>query len=198
MKGNVKGNGCNDVDRMIVGRLGERRRKLDKVTGWEKASERGGKRGLYMLYTAVSIAACIALLVVVNPFTGSGSQHSAIAMKKPDFSNFRAALPELVQVEKLIDAGEYYRALDIVEEKLEDSDGNIKYAEKEPLFDDEEWLYEYRAEKLLNAELRWTYIYLLVMVECDHSAIKELKKYLKDEEFCLHREEAMGMLDALR
>lgn len=198
MKGNVTGNGCNDVDKLIANRLGERQRKLERMAAMEKATERGRKRNLSILYTAISIAACIALVVIVNPFTGNGPQHSAFAMETPDFSTFRAALPELVQVEALIDAGEYYRALDIVEAKLKESDRNVKHAEKEPLFDDEEWMYEYRAEKLMNAELRWTYIYLLVMVECDRTAVKELKRYLRDEEFCMHREDAKDMLEALR
>lgn len=198
MKGNVTGNGSSDVDKMIAGRLGERQRKLDRIDEWEKASSRGGKRKLYMLYTAISIAACIALVAIVNPFSDSGAQRSTLVMERPSFSSFRAALPELVQAEELIDAGEYYKALDIVEEKLKDSDRDIKCAEKTPCYDDEEWVYEYKAEKMLNAELRWTYIYLLVMVDCDRNAVKELKKYLNDDEFCIHREEAESMLDALR
>lgn len=198
MEGNVTGNGCNDVDKLIANRLGERQRKLERIGAMEKATERGRKRNLSILYTAISIAACITLVVIVNPFTGNGPQHGAFAMEAPDFSTFRAAQPELAQVEALIDAGEYYRALDIVEAKLKESDRNVKHAEKEPLFDDEEWMYEYRAEKLMNAELRWTYIYLLVMVECDRTAVKELKRYLRDEEFCMHREDAKDMLEALR
>lgn len=204
MKGNVTGNGCNDVDKLITGRLGERQRKMERIGAMEKATAREQKRRLSILYTAISIAACVALVVIVNPFAGSDVQQVVEdnrrepVMARPDFSTFRAALPELVQVEAFIDAGEYYKALDLVMVKLKESDKNIKYAEKEPMFDDEEWMYEYRSEKLLNAELRWTYIYLLVMVECDYTAVKELKRYLKDEEFCLHREEAEGMLKALR
>ena len=191
MKGNVTGNGCNDVDKLIAGRLGERQRKLERIGAIETAVVHKRKRNLSILYTAISIAACVALLVIVNPF--AAGDRRAFTMEKPDFSTFRAALPELVQVEALIDAGDYYKALDLVEVKLKESDKNIKYAEKEPMFDDEEWMYEYKSEKLLNGELRWTYIYLLFMVECDHTAVKELKKYLKDEEFCLHREEAKNM-----
>lgn len=190
---------------MIVDRLGERQRKLDRMSAWEKAASVGQKRNLRLLYAAISVAACIALVVVVNPFLNGGVMsggtsviNGTMEMKRPDFSTFRAALPELLQVEQLIDAGEYYKALDIVEAKLEASDKKVKKAEKEPLYDDEEWMYEYKAEKLLNAELRWTYIYLLVMVECDRTAVKELKKYLEDEEFCLHKKDADAMMRALK
>ena len=186
----------NGVDKMIVDRLGERQRKLDRMSAWEKAASGGQKRNLRLLYAAISVAACIALVVIVNPF--AAGDRRAFTMEKPDFSTFRAALPELSQVEQLIDAGEYYKALDIVEAKLEASDKKVKNAEKEPLYDDEEWMYEYKAEKLLNAELRWTYIYLLVMVECDRTAVKELKKYLEDEEFCLHKKDADAMMRALK
>ncbi len=196
MKGNVTDNGCNDVDKLITGRLGERQRKMERIGAMEKATARERKRRLSILYTAISIAACIALVAIVNPFANDNRRD--FAMTRPDFSTFRAALPELVQVEAFIDAGEYYKALDLVMVKLKESDKNIKYAEMEPMFDDEEWMYEYKAEKLLNAELRWTYIFLLVMVECDRTAVKQLKRYLKDEEYCLHREDAKDMLEALR
>lgn len=204
MKGNVTDNGCNDVDKLIVGRLGERQRKMERIGAMEKAAARERRRKQSILYTAISIAACVALVVIVNPFAGSDVQQVAednrrgLAVARPDFSTFRAALPELVQVEGFIDAGEYYKALDLVEVKLKESDKNIKYAEKEPMFDDEEWMYEYRSEKLLNGELRWTYIYLLLMVDSENTAVKELKRYMKDEEFCLHMEEAKDMLEALR
>lgn len=196
MKGNMRHEGQANVDKLIIDRLGERQRKVERMDVLEKASARGRKRNMSILYTAISIAACIALVAIVNPFANDNRRD--FAMTRPDFSTFRAALPELVQVEAFIDAGEYYKALDLVEVKLKESDKNIKYAEKEPMFDDEEWMYEYKAEKLLNAELRWTYIFLLVMVECDHTAVKQLKRYLKDEEYCLHREDAKDMLEALR
>ena len=196
MKGNMRHEGQANVDKLIIDRLSERQRKVERMDVLEKASARGRKRNMSILYTAISIAACIALVAIVNPFANDNRRD--FAMTRPDFSTFRAALPELVQVEAFIDAGEYYKALDLVEVKLKESDKNIKYAEKEPMFDDEEWMYEYKAEKLLNAELRWTYIFLLVMVECDHTAVKQLKRYLKDEEYCLHREDAKDMLEALR
>lgn len=196
MKGNMRHEGQANVDKLIIDRLGERQRKVERMDVLEKASARGRKRNMSILYTAISIAACIALVAIVNPFANDNRRD--FAMTRPDFSTFRAALPELVQVETLIDAGEYYKAIDLVEVKLKESDNNIKYAEREPMFDDEEWMYEYKAEKLLNAELRWTYIFLLVMVECDHTAVKQLKRYLKDEEYCLHREDAKDMLEALR
>ena len=42
-----------------------------------------------------------------------------------------------------------------------------------------------------------TYIYALIMVESEKMAVKQLKKYLKDEEYCTHKEEAESMLKAL-
>lgn len=195
MTDNVGQNGYDETGAIIAGRLGEHKRKLDRMAAWEKGAARGKARAR-MLYAGVSIAACIALAVIVGPL--AGPQLDRQALEAPGMSLFRAATPGADKVEQLIASQDYYKALDIVEPMLEESDRKVKETAKEGRFDDEEWTYSLKAEKLMNAELRWTYIYLLVMVECDRSAVKELKKYLKDEESCLHKDEADNMLRALR
>lgn len=182
------------VQMKIVERLGERDRKIEKMNGMERAA----RKARISLYTAMSVAASLLLVVALNPFASSGSDViEELGIMQPAFGNYRASVEGVADVEEFIGAGEYYKALDLVEELLKDSERSIKQAEKEPLFDDEEWVYEYKSEKLFNAELRWTYIYLLVVIECERDAAKELKRYLKDTEFCLHKADAEKLLKAL-
>lgn len=195
MQENGNGHPINDdIDARIVSRLGERSSKLERMKEWDKAKRKN--RRLVYYYTAVSIAACLALVLVVNPFAG-GNPIEELGIERPRAEAFRSAIPELADIDRLIDAGKYYEALDVTEAALKESDNKVKVHEKHIAGYDEELLYEYHAEKMLNAELRWMYIYLLVVAECDRSAVKELKRYLKEDDFCTHRKDAEALLRAL-
>ena len=187
--------GGDDVEKRIVERLGARQKKLERMAAWENSSK-GGVRRLYT--TLLSVAACVALVFVsANMLWGGNSVIEELGIAAPRMEAFRAALPEMSAVEQLIDKGEYYKALDITEEALKRSDNVVKGYEKQLVDGDEEMEYEYMSERMLNSELRWTYIYLLVLVECEDTAVKELEKYLADSEFCVHKREAEAMLRAL-
>lgn len=146
--------------------------------------------------SAVIIAVvCLVVVLFVAPFNSDkGSVIDDLGLEQPGFENFRAASPDVAKVELLLDEGEEYKALDLAESLLKASDNNIKRMEKSPLYEDEEWLYEYQAEKIYNAELRWIYIYLLVVLECERDAVRELKKYIADKEYCTNLDEANRML----
>lgn len=148
------------------------------------------------LYVLLAIAACVGILFAVLPMFQKKSVIDELGIKRPRVAKFRAAIPELAEVETLMNNDEYYDAIDIVEGLLKESDKSISGYDKEQLNVDEELMYEYQLQKMVTDELRWTYIYLLVVLESERSAIKELKKYLGDEA-CVHREEAEDMLDAL-
>ncbi len=187
----------DDVDRRIIDRLGERKSKMARMRRWEG----DGRRRLYAICAAVSVAACIALFVVVNPFAGNVIDGGAFMKEQgiavPHFGGFRAALPELTRVEQLIGEGKYYDALKITRDVLRETERSLKRAEKSPMYDSEEWMYEYESDKMLSSELRWTYIYLLVMLESEGDAKRELRKYLRETDYCTHRDEAERMLKAL-
>lgn len=183
----------NGVDERIVSRLGARNEKMERMEAWDRAARR--RRRLAYL-TVAAVAACLALIVVVNPFS-SGNVMDELGIQRPSTLEFRAAVPELDEVDRLIDNGKYYEALDIAEAELKGSDMRLKELARLDIENDEELQYEYRCEKLLNSELRWAYIYLLVMAECDRTAVKELKRYLRDDEFCTHRKDAENLLRAL-
>lgn len=193
-KENFTGDG---LDSRIVERLGERNRKLESIAAWERKSAKG-RYSLYSLYSAVAVAACVALAVMVAPFgNGAGNVIDELGIEQPRFGSLRAASVELAEVERLLDEGLLYEALDMNMALLKESDKEVKAMENEPLFDDEEWMYEYQALKMYNAELRWNYIYLLVLVDCERDAVKELKKYMRELEYCTHYNDAVRMLRAL-
>ena len=64
--------------------------------------------------------------------------------------------------------------------------------------DNEEMAYEEELEKSANSELRWTYIYLLVRLNHNDEARKQLNIYLKNRQFCGHSAEAMALLEELK
>ncbi|MBQ8337468.1 MAG: hypothetical protein IJY44_08060 [Bacteroidaceae bacterium] len=184
----------DDAQKRIIERLGERGSKMEKMQRWERAS----RKSRISLYTAISVAASLLLLVVINPFASRPANAiEELGIMQPAFSVHRGSAEGVAQVEDFIDAGEYYKALDLVEDMLKSSERSIKRAEKVALYDDEEWLYEYKSEKLFNSELRWTYIYLLIVLECESTAVKHLKRYIGDTEFCEHQAEAEKLLKAL-
>ncbi len=186
---------ADDVQKRIIDRLGSRQGKIERIALWE----RGKRHNLRTLYVALSAAACIALAVVSTDVFHSGPGGASVieqlGIEAPTMAPFRAAMPEVAEIERLMDDGEFYDALDIADAALKKSNKAVKGYEKMEALD-EETEYEYKYEKLLNSELRWTYIYLLVIADCERDALKELKKYLKDDEFCLHRDEAESMVRA--
>lgn len=185
--------GRDEVERLIVDRLGSRQEKIYRIKEWEK----GNRRSLRTLYAVISAAACLAIFFVTTDLFKSGNIIDELGIAAPCMDAYRSAVPELVEIEQLVSSGKYYEALDATYAALRRSDKAVKELQKHPRIGDEEWEYEYQSEKMLNSELRWKYIYLLVLAECDRSAIKELKKYLRDTDFCQHKEEAESMLRAL-
>ena len=186
--------GGDELEQRIIERLGSRQRKIDRMKEWES----GRRRNLRPLYVAVSAAACIALAVVLtNPFQESGNIIEELGIEAPCMSAYRSAVPEFVEIEPLMSAGRYYEAIDVAYAALKRSDKAVKELQKQAAWGDEEWEYELNGERLMNAELRWVYIYLLVISDCDRNAVRELKKYLENDGFCLHKAEAESMLRAL-
>ena len=186
---------CDDVERLVIDRLAKRQEKLDRIAQWESAA----KYRVRALYAAISAAACIAIVFVAGDLLGGSGCSGVIdelGIQAPRMEVFRSAAPEFMVVENYMADGEYYKALDVAAAALKKSDKTVKNYEKEPCWGDEEWEYEYKYERLMNSEMRWAYIYLLVVADSEKSAVKELKKYLEDVDYCQHRSEAESMLRA--
>lgn len=181
----------DNLDKRVVERQGESNDKRSNIGCCKNVS---AKRCYF--FSAVIIAVvCLVVVFFVVPFdSGKGDVLDDLGIEQPEFENYRAASPDVVKVERLLDEGDVYEALDLAESLLKTSDKKIKLLEQSPLYDDEEWLYEYQAEKIFNSEMRWVYIYLLVVLECERDAVRELKRYIADKEYSTNIEEANRML----
>ena len=183
----------DDVEKRVIERLNERGRKLSMMKKWEE----GSKRKYVPLYSALALVASVALLLVISLGRENGNVLQELGIEAPCMEAYRSGVPQLENLDNLLNNGQYYEAVEAAEKALENSDMLIQQMESSRKEGDEEWEYQFVAEKTLNSEIRWTYIYALIMVESEKMSVKQLKKYLKDEEYCAHKEEAESMLKAL-
>ncbi len=180
----------------IADRLGERQQKLEQMAEWECSSKKSKMRTLYYLS---AIAACVVVVMLLWPASGL-STIEELGIGVPTMTEYRAASPDITRIEELIDKEKYAEALVLTEKVLINSDKIIEELGSVPEMRDneEEMLYENELERVKNSELRWTYIYLLVQLERDKEACKELKTYLKEPQYCEHEEAARKLLEKFK
>lgn len=187
---------ADELTGRIADRLGERQKKLEQMAAWELAARKPKVRPLYYL---TAIAACVVAAVLLWP-TNELSPMEELGIEAPTMTEYRAASPEMARIEELISEKNYEEAIRRTEKALKNSDLAIYELENVPEMweNDEEMAYEDEQERVKNCELRWTYIYLLVQLERNKEARKELKVYLKYPQYCEHEEEARQLLIKLK
>lgn len=187
------------LDRMITERLEERQKKLDRMAEMEHGLRQSNAH-IWSICISVAIAACIAALFIWSPFSTSNvSPWDDLGLEQPALSEYRAASSEISEINTLIESGDNIAALTKVKAALERSDMEVfNLADIVDVWPDDNTMeYEEKLERMHNSELRWTYIYLLVMTGKNKEAKKQLKRYLKATEFCEHEEEARNLLEKL-
>ena len=187
-------NEADELTAKVVSRLGNRQQKLEQIQQWEKQSSK--KRPIYWV---TAIAACIAVVLLIVPlWTSPTSPLDDLNIATPTTSAFRSATAEQTEIATLIEKKEYEKALVKTEKALRQSDLSIKeLGGTGAIWNDEELMYEEEAEMMMNSELRWTYIYILVRMERNQEAKKQLKKYIKNAQYGDHTEEAKALLQSL-
>lgn len=190
----------DQLTQRIVSRLGERQQKLEQMAKWEKAQDHKPiKARVRPLYYFTAIAACIAILLIVAPWSSSQDIISELGIGTPELTTYRAANEEAERITTLISEEKYEEALSIVSTVLKKSEDELSM-----MFDfadalgDDESLYELQAEIQQNNELRWTRIYLLLKLDKKKEARKELKEYLRYPDYCQHLDEAKALKEKLR
>lgn len=179
----------------IADRLGERQRKMDRMAAWERPTKRLNLRPWVVTMAA---AACVAVIFLLTPLWRSASPIDALGIEAPQIEGYRGTMPNVTDINRLITAGNYEEALVKTEQMLRHSDQEVQILDDALTYsDDEGLLYEREAEQEMNAQLRWTYIYLLVQTEHYAEAQHELRKYLKLRA-CPHRKEAKALLKRLK
>lgn len=188
-----------DADTMlIVARLGERKRKLERMSEME---HRLARRTTARLYTSIvsAVAAVILLTLVLVPLWRMQIPPlDKTGISQPTFSDYRSGNADIAEITKLMDRQDYKQALTVTEKALHTSDIALKdlYGQDVEL-DDEELVYEKELEGNNNSELRWVYIYLLVKLDDVKEARRQLHKYLKAKDYCQHQAEAKALLEEI-
>lgn len=184
---------CDQLTEVIVARLAERKRKIERMREMEQPSHEIRFVGRA---AALAAAACVAAIVMFAPWRRVSPVDELGII--PDMTEFRSASPEMTEIQRLLEKSDYAAALAKTEEALQCSDleleelGNAGMA-----LEDEELEYEAQLERARNSELRWTYIYLLVKAGRNEDAVRALDLYIKDKEYCEHCDDAELLLDKL-
>lgn len=182
-----------DADTMlIVARLGERKRKLERMAEME---HRMARRTTTRLYTSIISAVALLIFVFVPLWCMQISPLDQTGISQPTFSDYRSGNADIAEITKLMNQQDYKQALTVTKKALHTSDIALKdlYGQDVEL-DDEELVYEEELERNNNSELRWTYIYLLVKLDDVKEARRQLHKYLKAKNYCQHQAEAKALL----
>lgn len=183
---------------LIVARLGERKRKLERMAEME---QRLARRTTARLYTSIvsAVAAVVLLTLVLVPLWRMQiSPLDKTGISQPKFSDYRSGNADIAEITKLMNRQDYKQALTVTKKALHTSDIALKdlYG-KDVEFDDEELVYEEELERNTNSELRWAYIYLLVKLDDVKEARRQLHKYLKAKDYCQHQAEAKALLEEI-
>lgn len=185
----------DQMTKLITERLGERQEMLRKIEKWEKKTS---KKIPLTLVSTLAVAACLAVMFILNPFTSS-SPLDEVGIEQPTIMMVRGNSEDIAEVERLMNKPDYQTAVIKVQKIL----SHIKVL-KEVVwdlpedFDKEEAEYEIAQYDMMESEVRWTYIYILVKVDDFDLAKKELKKYIKHAEYAEHLDEAKELLEVLK
>lgn len=203
---NIQNNIAADdiTTKVIIQRLAERRRKMQFMHDMDK--KHSSRIILTRTIPLLVIAACLLVVFLVTPLWRSSTSPLDELGIQPDITAVRAADPAMTEIASLIERQDYSRALTRTKRALENSDYDIKQFTGMWIVwedtSDPEYIEQLRYEEqqlfVANSELRWTYIYLLVRENQTKEACKQLRKYLKDKDYCDHREEAEQLLERLK
>lgn len=188
-----------DADTMlIVARLGERKRKLERMSEMEHRLARRTTARLYTSIVSAMAAVVLLTLVLVPLWRMQISPLDKTGISQPTFSDYRSGNADIAEITKLMNRQDYKQALTVTKKALHTSDIALKdlYG-KDVEFDDEELVYEEELERNTNSELRWAYIYLLVKLDDVKEARRQLHKYLKAKDYCQHQAEAKALLEEI-
>lgn len=183
---------------LIVARLGERKRKLERMAEMEQRLARRTTARLYTSIVSAMAAVVLLTLVLVPLWRMQISPLDKTGISQPKFSDYRSGNADIAEITKLMNRQYYKQALTVTKKALHTSDIALKdlYG-KDVEFDDEELVYEEELERNTNSELRWAYIYLLVKLDDVKEARRQLHKYLKAKDYCQHQAEAKALLEEI-
>ena len=182
----------DELTQRIARRLGERQQKLQCMQEWERPAR---KLSLPRTLAVLSAAACVTLILMIAPWKGY-SPVDELGIR-PDLTEFRSGMPQLTEIQRLLETSEYEEALMRTEQALFLFDAEIEQMGANVNLQDEMAEYEYHMMRTINSELRWTYIYLLVKTKQNVEALQQLERYISDVEYAHHGDEAIALQEKI-
>lgn len=128
----------DDLHRLILHRLGERKEKLDKIEEWKK------QKKMFPIFIGYAIAACIIGIIIFIPWNKELTPNM-------DGENVRSGI---IDIDAMIKDKNYTNAMKIINSEMEKSDSILKVLDTKTNKDDEEIQYEIQVEKLKIEELK--------------------------------------------
>lgn len=184
-----------NIDDLIVDRLGEHHRKLDFISKNMEVKKNKHFQLRKISYPLISIAACIAIMIVISPSLFRGNSISSISISDPSFTEFRGDGFE--KIVSLIDEENYVEALPLIDEELNKVIVEIESIKSADM-SEEEKVYVLALYDVCNEELLWTKIYLLVKLEKEMDLRLCCNNYLKNNSFQAYRAEVKKILKQIR
>lgn len=181
----------DDMTRLIVERLGERQRMVNRM----RQLEQKPKLKKIYLHSALLVAACLTLALMVMPWQRTQNPLDTLNINI-ETEGFRSASTEIDDIVNLMNEGRYEEAQTQIELSLQQSEdcldmmGGCEF--------DEEMEFMELEERQHNKELRWLYACILTRTEQYPAATKQLRKYLKGRDECPHEQEARELLQELK
>lgn len=184
-----------NLDSLIINRLGEHQRKIDivnsNINGYGKTDLKFKK----IRYTILSVAACLAIVLVISPMLFKSNDISDISITAPSFTEYRGT--SFNNIETLIRNGRYEDALLLVKSELTDIDNELERMSSSDMSEDEK-LYLTTLYKEEREELIWCEIYLSVKLDRKDEAKANCHNYLNNNEFVRHKSEVENFLKKIQ
>lgn len=184
-----------NLDAIIINRLGEHQRKVDYINRNINRRSETGFPFKKISYTILSVAACLAIVFAVSPMLFRSNNISETALTPPSFTEFRGT--SLNNIESLINTGRYEDALLLVNSELFDIDNELESILTTNMNEDEVYYFTtlHRGEK---EELLWSKIYLAVMLDRREAVLSGCLNYLNNSDFVRYRLEVENILKKIQ
>lgn len=182
-----------NMDTLIIDRLGEHQRKVDFILSNMENKHLSRRK---ISYLSVSIAACIAIIVAISPLLFKRNSLADIMIPAPSFTEYRGG-DGYEKIEALIEKGNYNEALSLVDAELNKKAlefGAIMAAD----MSEEEKEYISALYNNDREELLWSKIYLLVKLEKERDLATCCDNYLKNMSFQAYRYEVEEILKIIK
>ncbi len=195
-------NHADELTLRIAERLGKRQQKLACMDEWDAGTHQRMKWQPKLVIPVFAVAACLAAAVVIlSPVSNhSGNLLEETGVSVPEFEAFRSAVQEQEEVAQLMSEQKYTEAMQKAEAALALSDSELQKMEHALQMNDDEVLAdEKKTEQVVNGELRWAYIYLLLREGRQEEAYEQIKLYIKLPPDCIsHLDEAQVLMKKLK